>query len=151
MAKIITFTKSIAIPVLVGIIVSFLIADKIDYNSLIKPFGAPPSLAFPIVWTILYILMGISYGILETNKENTSEIKLIYYLQLGVNAFWSIFFFLFKWRFFSIIWIIFLDILVYIMIKLMKKENLVAGLIQIPYLIWTLYATYLTIAIFILN
>ena len=65
-----TYFKAILIPVLVGGIVGFLISGSIDYNSLEKPFLSPPSITFPIVWTILYILMGISYAILESITYN---------------------------------------------------------------------------------
>ena len=68
MSKFKIYFKAILIPVLVGGIVGFLISGSIDYNSLEKPFLSPPSMTFPIVWTILYILMGISYGILASNS-----------------------------------------------------------------------------------
>lgn len=61
------FIKSILIPVIVGGVVGIIISNSIDYNTLQKPLLSPPSILFPIVWTILYILMGISYGILELN------------------------------------------------------------------------------------
>ena len=91
MKKIKIYIKSILIPVIVGGIVGLIISSSIDYNSLERPFLAPPSIAFPIVWTILYILMGVSYGILKSKQLTDSEIDLIYYIQLGVNSLWSIF------------------------------------------------------------
>ena len=151
MKKIKIYIKSILIPVIIGGIVGLLISSSIDYNSLEKPFLAPPSSAFPIVWTALYILMGISYGILKSKKLTNSEIDLIYYIQLAVNSLWSIFFFLLKWRLFSFIWIIVLAILIIVMILKFYNKNKVAGLIQIPYLLWVLFASYLNIAIYILN
>lgn len=66
MNKIKIYIKSIAIPVIIGGIVGFAISSSIDYNSLERPFLSPPSIAFPIVWSILYLLMGVSYGILNT-------------------------------------------------------------------------------------
>lgn len=146
-----TFTKSIAIPVIIGAIVGFIISGSIDYNSLQKPFLAPPSIVFPIVWTILYILMGISYGILESKSQADSSIKLIYYSQLFVNALWSILFFYLKWRFFAFLWLVFLIALILIMIKTFYNKNKVSGLIQIPYLLWTLFAGYLNLSIYLLN
>ena len=146
-----TFTKSIAIPVIIGAIVGFIISGSIDYNSLQKPFLAPPSIVFPIVWTILYILMGISYGILESKSQADSSIKLIYYSQLFVNALWSILFFYLKWRFFAFLWLVFLIALILIMIKTFYNKNKVSGLIQIPYLLWTLFADYLNLSIYLLN
>lgn len=151
MKKIKIYIKSILMPVIIGGIVGIINSSSIDYNSLAKPFLAPPSIAFPIVWTILYILIGVSYGILKSKKLTNSEIDLIYYIQLGVNSLWSIFFFLAKWRLFSFIWIIILAILIIVMIFKFYNKDKVAGLLQIPYLLWVLFASYLNIAIYILN
>ena len=151
MGKTKIYIKSILIPLIVGGIVGLLISSSIDYNSLQKPFLAPPSITFPIVWTILYILMGISYGLLKSNGLVDIEIDRIYYLQLAVNALWSIFFFLLKWRFFSFLWILLLAVLVIIMIVKFYQKNKVAGLIQIPYILWVLFASYLNLFIYILN
>lgn len=151
MDRIKIYAKSILIPVVVGGIVGLIISGAIDYNSLQKPFLAPPSIVFPIVWTILYILMGISYGILKSKGLTDKKIDLIYYVQLGVNAIWSIIFFLLKWRLFAFLWIIILSVLVIVMtIKFYKKDK-TAGLLQIPYLLWVLFASYLNFAIYILN
>ncbi len=65
MSKVKIYAKSILIPVIVGGVVGLIISGSIDYNLLEKPAFAPPSIVFPIVWTILYILMGVSYGILK--------------------------------------------------------------------------------------
>ena len=136
----------IILPLILGTIVGLLIKNNIDYNELIKPALAPPGFIFPIIWTILYILMGISYTL-----TNNKKITKVYYLQLIINLLWTIIFFKLKWYFLAIIWIIILDILVIWMIYLMIKEKKIAGYIQIPYLIWILFATYLTIFIYILN
>lgn len=151
MNKIWIYIKSILIPVAVGGIVGFITSKFIDYETLVKPPLAPPGVAFPIVWTILYILMGVSYGILKSNKQTDSQIDFIYYLQLGVNALWSIFFFVFKWRLFSVAWILLLALLILSMIKQFLKKNKVAGLLQLPYIAWVLFVTYLTIGVYILN
>lgn len=151
MLKFKVFAKSILIPVIVGGIVGLIISGSIDYNSLQKPVLSPPSILFPIMWTILYILMGISYGILKSNNLTDSNINLIYYLQLFVNAMWSIIFFTLKFRLFAFIWIIILDILVIIMIIKFYNKNKLSGLLQIPYLLWILFASYLNLSIYLLN
>lgn len=151
MEKLKIYAKSILIPVIIGGIVGILISNYIDYDSLIKPFLAPPSIVFPIMWTILYILMGISYGILKSKNLLNSEIKWIYYLQLFVNAMWPIIFFIWKWRFFAFLWIILLDVLVIILIIKFYQKNQISGLPQIPYLLWTLFASYLNLSIYLLN
>lgn len=145
------YLRSILIPVVIGAIVGFITSSFMDYSSLQQPLLAPPSILFPIVWSILYILMGVSYGILESNSLVDSEIDSIYYWQLFVNALWSIFFFVLKWRFFAFLWILLLLVLVIIMIIRFYNRNKVAGLLQIPYLLWVSFATYLNFAIYILN
>ena len=145
------FAKSILIPVIVGGTVGLITSNAINYNDLIQPAFAPPSFLFPIVWTILYVLMGISYGILENKGLVDAEINSIYYLQLTVNAIWSFIFFVFKWRLFAFIWILILDALVIDMIIKFYKKDKTAGLLQIPYLIWILFATVLNYAVYWLN
>lgn len=146
-----TYIKAILIPVLVGGIVGILISGSMDYNVLEKPFLSPPSILFPIVWTILYILMGVSYGIIKDKGLMDSETKFIYYLQLFVNAIWPIIFFVLKWRLFAFIWILLLDVLVIVMLTNFYNKNKLAGLLQIPYLIWILFASYLNLAFYVLN
>ena len=141
------------LPIILGSIVGFIISGSIDYTSLIKPPLAPPSWLFPVAWMIIYLLMGISYYLLKKNyteKELGIE-SIVYYIQLGVNLLWSILFFSLKLRFFSIIWIIFLDILVIMMIYWFFNKNKYSAYLNILYLVWILFATYLTIGIYILN
>lgn len=138
----------ILIPVAIGGIVGFIINPYIDYNSLVQPPLSPPSIVFPIVWTILYVLMGISYYLL---KNPSKKEKIIYFVQLGVNALWSVFFFIGKFYLFSFIWIVLLDVLVIFMIGIFYHNNKASAYLQIPYLIWILFATYLNLGIYILN
>lgn len=151
MNKILIYIKSILVPLLIGGLVGIVTSNYIDYNSLIQPSWAPPSFLFPIVWTILYALMGVSYGILKSNSLLDSKASTLYYVQLFVNALWSIFFFVFKWRLFSFIWILLLIVLVFLMIKDFYSKNKVAGLIQLPYLLWIIFASFLNLAVYILN
>lgn len=151
MSKVKIYIKSILVPVIIGGLVGLIISNFIDYNSLQKPPLAPPSILFPIIWNILYILMGISYGILDSNKLIDSKINKIYYLQLFFNVIWSIIFFILKWRLFAFIWIILLAILVIIMIVRFYQKNKLSGLLNIPYILWVLFASYLNFAIYLLN
>ena len=151
MNKISIYIKSILIPLIVGGVVGIIISPFMDYNSLQKPPLAPPGIVFPIIWTILYFLMGVSYGILKSNYLTDEKIDFIYYLQLGVNALWSVFFFILKWRLFAFIWIILLAALVIIMIVKFYDKNKLAGLLQIPYILWVLFASYLNFGFYILN
>lgn len=149
--KIKTYIKSIFITLLVGGIVGLIMSKFIDYDQVIKPPFSPPSILFPIMWTILYILMGISYGRIKNKGLMTSESKTIYYTQLFVNAFWSIFFFVFKWRLFSFIWLLLLIGLIVVMIINFYKKDKVAAYLQLPYLLWCIFASYLNFGVYILN
>ena len=151
MNKIIIYIKAILLPVLVGALVGIITSGSMDYNMLQKPPLAPPGAVFPIVWTILYILMGISYGILKANNQTDEEIDWIYYIQLAINALWSIIFFNFKWRLFAFVWIILLAVAIISMIRKFYNKNKIAGLLQIPYILWVIFATYLNFGFYILN
>lgn len=139
--------KSIALPLIIGAVTSLIMMPFNDYQNLNQPAFAPPSIVFPIVWTILYILMGISAYIISVRN---GSLKL-YYVQLFINALWSIIFFVFKLRFFAFIWIILLIVLVLKMIKDFLSINTTAGLIQIPYLLWLIFAAYLNFGVYLLN
>ena len=139
------------LPIVGGALVGLIISGYMNYGDMVKPPLSPPSYIFPIVWTILYILMGISYFIATKDNENDKELNQIYILQLLVNFFWPIIFFVLKMYFTAFLWIILLLILVIVIIKELLKNNKISGYLQIPYLIWLLFATYLNIGIFLLN
>ena len=145
------FIKSILAPVILGAGVGLITSDFMASKMLIQPSFAPPAILFPIVWTILYTLMGVSYGILTSNNLTNDKINKIYYSQLFVNLLWSIFFFVFKWRLFSFLWILLLIILVIEMIREFYEKNKIAGILQIPYLIWISFASILNFSIYLLN
>ncbi len=151
MEKIKIYAKSIIIPIVLGGIVGLITSKAMNYSMLNKPSLSPPGLIFPIVWTILYILMGISYGILDSREYIDFDIKSIYFAQLIVNLLWPILFFVFKWRLFAFIWILLLISLVINMIIKFYQKDRVSGLLQIPYLIWLVFAGYLNLFIYFLN
>ncbi len=151
MRKIITFIKSVLFPVVVGLLVGIIISDNMDYQYLIKPEIAPKPIVFPIVWIILYVLMGVSYGILKYQNMVDAKTNLIYNLQLAVNALWPIIFFVLKWRLIAFIWIFILALIIVVMIDEFYSKNKISGLLQFPYLIWTIFAAYLNISIYLLN
>lgn len=126
-----------------------------SYEVAEKPPLTPPGWLFPIVWTILYILMGISSYLVYNTRTDLQDTKstalIIYGVQLIVNFFWSIIFFNFSAYLFAFIWILLLLFLIFVMIKLFYKINKTAAILQIPYLIWVAFATYLTFGVFILN
>ena len=151
MSKLKNYALSIIIPLALGGIVGFLISGSMNYDTLNQPPLSPPSILFPIVWTILYALMGISFGILRDKGLADPDVKLIYYAQLIVNLLWPIAFFVLEWSLFAFIWILILDALVAIMIITFYRRDKTAALLQLPYLIWVLFASYLNLGVYILN
>ena len=137
---------SLFLPLILGSIVGLIVSSN-GYTTLNQPPLAPPGVLFPVVWSILYLLMGISYNLTSKSKD----IKLIYYLQLIFNYLWSFIFFVFEMQLLAIIWIIILIFLVIIMTIKFYNDNKLAAYLQIPYLIWLIFALYLSIGIYILN
>ena len=122
-----------------------------DYNDLIKPPLSPPGIVFPIAWTIIYLLIGISYTLLKEKGQVAKKTKQLYYSQLIFNYLWTFIFFVFKLRLLSVLWIIILDVLVIIMTYQFYKQNKLSGILLIPYILWLIFATYLNISIYFLN
>lgn len=141
----------IFLPLILGSIVGFILKDSIDYSELVKPPLSPPKIVFPIVWSIIYLLMGISYYLLKKNTNYNKVESNLYYIQLVINLLWSIIFFGLKWRFVAIIWILILLIMVVNLSCLLKQRVKVSYYLFIPYILWIVFATYLTIGIYILN
>ena len=137
-------------PSIIGITIS-IISGNFNLQELIKPPLTPPSIVFPIIWTILYLLIGISYYLYKKNTYTEKVEVITYYTQLLVNALWSIIFFTLKLRFFGIIWILALVILIYTLITIFLQKYKPSTYLLIPYLIWCIFATYLTIGIYLLN
>lgn len=124
----------ILVPLLLGGLVGYLTVSNSDVNSII------PSWIFPVVWTILYILMGISSYIVY---EKELEIPKIYIIQLIFNLLWSFIFFTFKLYLLAFIWIVILFLLVIRMIQDFRNIDKLAGYLQIPYAIWLVVAAIL--------
>lgn len=122
------------------------------YDIINVPSFAPPGWLFPIVWTILYILMGISSYIINEEKDiNSSSALQVYGIQLIVNFLWSIIFFNLKNFTFAFIWLILLLVLIIIMIYRFYKISKLAAYLNIPYLLWVIFAGILNFSIIILN
>ena len=149
MKKIINFFR-LFLPIIIGGIVGIIIKNYIDYSFIEKPPLSPPKLAFPIAWSILYLLIGISYYIYRKNNYDKKTIQ-IYHIGLILNALWSIIFFVLKLRLLSIIWIIALIIITIILFINYKKQNKISAYLLIPYIIWLIYATYINIGVYLLN
>ena len=144
---------SLLISLGVGLLSGFLTRNNInEFNMLNKPPLTPPATIFPVVWIILYILMGISaYLVYTSNSEYRQKALNIYIVQLFFNFIWSIIFFGLELRLLAFIWLIVLWILIINMIYVFKKVNPVAAYLQIPYLLWVTFAGYLNYMIYLLN
>lgn len=128
----------ILVPLLLGGLVGILSVSNVD--------SILPSWIFPLVWTVLYILMGISTYIIY---KKTNEVDNIYKLQLVVNLIWPFIFFKFKLYILAFIWILMLILLVIIMIGKFLDRDKIAGYLQIPYLIWLVIALFLNLTFII--
>ena len=137
----------------VGLLSSLLTMGNMDiYSQINTPPLSPPAVLFPIVWTILYILMGVSAALVyKSNDLEKTTALTVWAIQLAVNFFWSPIFFNMRAFFFSFIWLVILDILVVVMIVLFHRISPLSAWLQLPYLLWILFATYLNFAIFLLN
>ncbi len=150
-----TFLFFTAIPLLVGIVAGLLTRGSMEtFSRLNQPPLSPPGILFPIVWTILYTLMGIASYLVYSSVKEQEEINnalLIYFLQLAVNFFWSIFFFNLEWYTFSFFWLVFLWVLIFYTIRLFYPISNTAAYLLIPYLLWVTFAGYLNLGIAALN
>lgn len=143
---------SILIPLAIGSLSTLVSGNRSMYFSINKPALSPPAFIFPIVWTILYILMGISsYIIYESESPRKSNALRTYAVQLFFNFFWSIIFFGLSQYFFAFLWLLALIILIAVMIYQFYKISPAAAYLQIPYFIWCLFAAYLNFMIYIMN
>ena len=140
----------IIIPLVLGGLVGYLSGSFNGYKGMIIPSFAPPGFLFPIVWSILYILMGVSRYIIERNG-NDNDAVLVYNAQLFVNLTWTFLFFTFRWFLFSFIWLLLLILLVILMIIKFYKISKTSAYLQIPYLLWIIFAAVLNFSIYTLN
>lgn len=154
--KIRPYIISIAITLGVGMLSALLTRGSMQaYRNISKPPLNPPMIVFPIVWTVLFVLMGISSAIIYTkrhaNKAEVYSALRIYGIQLAVNFFWSIIFFNMQTYLFAFIWLLLLWGIIITMIIQFRKIDLAAAYLQTPYLLWVIFAGYLNLMIYILN
>ncbi len=145
----------IAVPLAVGGLAAFFSRENIGmFNLIEKPPLSPPNWLFPIVWTILYIIMGIASYIIFRSAQEKSTIKIalkIYTTQLLFNFLWPILFFNFELYFFAFLWLIALLALIILTTKLFYKTSKPAAYLMLPYILWVFFAGYLNLGVAILN
>lgn len=154
--KIKPYVISIAIALAVGGLSALLTMENMDiYSRINRPPLSPPSWLFPVVWTILYVLMGIGAALVYNRKEFKPEgvrrALIIYAVNLFLNFFWSIIFFNLEAYFLAFVWLVALWAVIIAMIISFRRVSPAAAYLQIPYLIWVTFAGYLTFAIYLLN
>ena len=145
---------ALLLPIAVGGLSALLSGGMGEYSQFNQPPLSPPGWVFPIVWTVLYLLMGYaSYRVYTSGKEETQVRKALkfYLAQLGLNFLWSILFFGFGWYLGAFILLIGLWILIYLTMRQFTAIDEKAGDLLIPYLLWVTFAAYLNLGVFLLN
>ncbi len=144
---------SIVFAELVGTVSALLAGDfRGLYAELIQPPLSPPAWVFPVVWTVLYALMGItSYMIYRNDSYRCKCALTVYFIQLAVNFSWSIIFFRFHLFTLAAVVAVLLTVLVGIMISMFFNIRKKAGYFNIPYLLWMIFASYLAVGTSLLN
>lgn len=149
-----TYELFVAFTVLVGIVAGLFTSMGMEtYNQAVKPTLTPPAIVFSIVWTVLYVLMGISAAriwLSSPTKERNHGL-IIFGAQLFFNFFWSLIFFNLEAYGFAFFWILILWALIIGMIYIFNKTDRLAAILQIPYLLWVTFATYLNLMVWLLN
>lgn len=150
------FIVSVAISLGVGILSALLTRGNMNiYEEVSTPPLSPPSFLFPVVWTVLYVLMGISAAMVYNTRTSPlarrKEALTLYYVSLFFNFFWSIIFFNIRAFLFAFVWLLVLLTLIILTIVKYYKINKTAAYLQIPYAVWVIFAGYLNFGIWLLN
>jgi len=146
---------SIAIPLFIGFIGSFFTSSSVDtwYKTLKKPDFNPPNWVFSPVWTLLFILIGLSFYIIWKNNFGGKKVLLlnIFFTQLFANLIWSLFFFGLRGPFWALIDIIVLWLAILVNIIVFYRVSKPAGILLVPYILWVSFAALLNFYLYILN
>lgn len=139
----------------VGVLSGWLTREGIQYfhESVTQPPLSPPSIVFPIVWGILYLLMGISAAKVSLSSASSARSRglNLFVLHLAVNFLWGPIFFNVMAYGFAFFWMILLWVIVLLMIHSFRKADALSAKLQIPYLIWLTFAAYLNLGVWYLN
>ena len=150
-----TYLIAILIPLAVGGLSALLTRESMDiYKDIVSPPLAPPGWMFPVVWTILYILMGISSArvyLSSDNKKAREDGLLSYGISLFMNFLWSVIFFRLRFFGFAALWLLVMLFFILRTVYYYAKVDKLASRLQIPYIIWSSFALCLNFGIFILN
>ena len=145
---------NLLIPLGVGGLSALLTSGSMDfYETIQKPPLSPPDTVFPIVWTILFLLMGVSAYLVWVERRSRYRLGAlrVYGVQLAVNFIWPLLFFCARAFLVSLIWIVLLVVLIVVMVVRFHRVRPLAAWLQIPYLLWVGFATYLNFGVWLLN
>ena len=144
----------LAIPLAVGGLSALLSGGMSDYQTLNRPPLSPPGWVFPVVWSILYLLMGYaSYRVLTSGADSKQirQALTLYGAQLFFNFLWSPVFFGLEWRLVAFLILVVLWLLIYLTMKAFSEIDEWAGNLLLPYILWVTFAGYLNFGAFLLN
>lgn len=145
----------LAIPLVVGGVAALLTGDGMEsFEALNQPPLSPPGWLFPVVWTVLYALMGVASYLAVTSgapQNAVSRALRAYGIQLAFNFFWPLLFFRLEMYLFSFIWLIALWLLILLTALRFRRLSAAAGWLLVPYLLWVTFAAYLNLGIYLLN
>lgn len=144
----------LALPLAVGGLAALLSGGMEDYGVMSKPPLSPPGWVFPVVWTILYLLMGYASYLVCTADAPKAQIRkawILYGLQLFANFVWPLLFFGGELYLTALLWLIVLWVLIFLTIRAFSAVSERAGDLLIPYILWVTFAAYLNLGIFLLN
>lgn len=146
---------AVLIPLAVGGLSALLSGSGMTaFAQMNKPPLSPPAWLFPVVWTILFLMMGVASYFVRQSKASTEQKRTaltLYAVQLFFNFFWSIIFFQLEQYLLAFFWLLALWLLIYLMLHEFMKCNQKAGLMLLPYLAWVIFAGYLNLGIYLLN
>ena len=143
---------AVAIPLATGGLSALLTKKAMDsFEMLNQPPLSPPTWLFPVVWTILYILMGFASYLVATSGHKNDTAPTLYGIQLCFNFLWTLIFFNMEWYLFAFLWLIGLWILILLTTIAFYRISKPAAYMMIPYLIWVTFAGYLNYGIYLLN
>lgn len=140
---------SVGISLSVGVMSALAtVGGMMKYADMYHPPLSPPGWVFPVVWTILYVLMGIAaYIVYQSEGKGKKPALILYLIQLFLNFGWSIIFFNLEAYFFAFAWLLLLWLIIYLTAKLFGQLDKTAGILMLPYLVWVTFAGYLNLAI----
>lgn len=145
----------LAVPLAVGALSALLSGNGMrTFSELNQPPLSPPGWLFPVVWTILYLAMGLASYLVLTSGASAEAIRKairVYALQLAVNFFWSILFFRFRLYLAAFVWLVLLWVLIIVTTIRFYRIRERAGDLLVPYLLWVTFAGYLNFGVYLLN